>query len=526
MKNACLILLLAFFLIFSTKLFGKNVNIDSVNHYISLQNKYDHQKEQRIDMIKKTIVLCNNDSNKLYSLYSELYEEYRSYIYDSAHVYVKKLIDISNKSGDNEKIISSKIKLGFCYLSSGLFKEAFDILSSLNINSCSRDTKIEYYLCKSRLYYDLADYDNMPELSEQYKIIGNEIIDSALILLPPNTYRYWMTLGLKKMKTNDYEGAIEGFLKMIDCNGYSKHDLAISTSSIAYVLRLQGKNNDAKEYLMKAAIADVESSTKETVALRNLAQLLYEDGDVTTAVNYIRQALNDATFYNARHRQLEIGSILPIIEGERINIIEKQRDRVIMFIIFISVLVILLVVALVIIWKSLKRLDAAKLKIQSTNENLIEANRIKSEYIGYFFNQNAEYIEKFGSFQRWVNKKVITKQYEDLKNFPKQINLEKEREALFERFDKIFLNLFPNFVEEFNKLLKPEEQIHLQKGELLNPEMRIYALIRLGIDDNEKIAHFLDYSVNTIYAYKTKVKNKTLYSSKEFKQKVLEIKSY
>jgi tetratricopeptide (TPR) repeat protein len=110
-------------------------------------------------MIKKTIVLCNNDSNKLYSLYSELYEEYRSYIYDSAHVYVKKLIDISNKSGDNEKIISSKIKLGFCYLSSGLFKEAFDILSSLNINNCSRDTKIEYYLCKSRLYYDLADYD-------------------------------------------------------------------------------------------------------------------------------------------------------------------------------------------------------------------------------------------------------------------------------------------------------------------------------------------------------------------------------
>jgi tetratricopeptide (TPR) repeat protein len=502
------------------------VNIDSVNHYISLQSKYDQQKEKRIEEIKKIIALNTNDSNELYSMYCDLYEEYRSYIYDSAHVYVKKLIDISNESGNSEKIISSKIKLGFCYLSSGLFKEAFDILSSLNIDNCDRDTKIEYYLCKSRLYYDLADYDNMPELSQQYKKIGNCIIDSALQLLPPNTYRYWMTLGLKKMKSDDYEGAIEGFLKMIDCKGYSKHDLAISTSSIAYVLSLQGKKNEAKEYLMRAAIADVESSTKETVALRNLAQLLYEDGDVTTAVNYIRQALNDATFYNARHRQLEIGSILPIIEGERINIIEKQRDRVIMFIIFISVLLILLVVALVIIWKSLKRLDAAKLKIQSANEKLMEANRIKSEYIGYFFNQNAEYIEKLGSFQRWVNKKVITKQYEDLKNFPKQINLEKEREALFERFDKIFLNLFPNFVEEFNKLLKPEEQIHLQKGELLNPEMRIYALIRLGIDDNEKIAHFLDYSVNTIYAYKTKVKNKTLYSSKEFKQKVLEIKSY
>jgi ATP/maltotriose-dependent transcriptional regulator MalT len=277
--------------------------------------------------------------------------------------------------------------------------------------------------------------------------------------------------------------------------------------------------------LIQAAIADIKSSTKETVALRNLAQLFYEKGDISHAAIYIRQALQDASFYNARQRQLEIGAILPIIEGERINMVEKQRDKMTFFFVCISVLVLLLLVALFIIWKSLKRLNLAKQIIQNANGKLTEANKIKDEYIGYFFNQNSEFIDKMKALQRWVNQKVVAKQYDDLKYFPQNLDIRKEREALFERFDQIFLKLFPDFVNEFNKLLKPEEQIHLKKDELLNTDLRIYALIRLGINDNEKIAQFLDYSVNTIYAYKTKIKSKACYSSEEFKHKVLEIRS-
>jgi len=517
-----------FFLIFFSlfECFSQKRELDSLDYYISRQSYYDLQKEERIKEIKKHLTSTVHDPLLLYSLNLDLFNEYRCYIYDSAYVYVKKLIDISNELSDNEKIISSKIKLGFCYLSSGLFKEAFDVFNSINVEQCSNQTKIDYYLNKSRLYYDLADYNNNLEFRHLYIKNGNNLIDSAIVLLPYNSSQYWATLGLKFMKSNKYSDAIIAFKRMIDLKDYSEHDLAIATSSIAYILSLQGNKTAAKDYLIQAAISDIKSSIKETVAIRNLAQILFEEGDIDHAINYIRQALNDALFYNARHRQLEIGNILPIIENEKINIIEEQRNKLTIFLISISVLSLLLLVALFVIWKSFKRLSLAKQIIQETNDKLIEANKIKNEYIGYFFTQNAEYIAKLGSFQRWIINKVNTKQYADIKNFPKQINVEKEREALFERFDKIFLNLFPNFVEEFNKLLKPEEQIHLQKDELLNPEMRIYALIRLGIDDNEKIAHFLDYSINTIYAYKTKVKNKTLYSSKEFKQKILEIKSY
>lgn len=524
MKKLQLIILFAFVLIIPDS-FGIPVSLDSVDYYISRQSYYDNKKEEYIQKIQKEITLNKNDDQQLYALYVMMYDEYRSYIYDSAYVCVEKLIDISSKLKDQNKMISSRVKLGFCYLSSGLFKEAFDILTSLNVEGCDAETKIEYYSCKSRLYYDLGDYNNTNGFKEKYNKVGNQILDSAIVLLPEGSPRYWAAIGLKHMKSDNANGALSAFHKMIDSGNYSEHDFAIATSSIAYVLGLNGKRQEAKEYLMQAAIADIKSSVKETVALRNLAQMLYEERKITTAVNYIHKALADASFYNARYRQLEIGNILPIIEGERINRIENQRNSFIIFSVFISLLVILLLIALFVIRKSFKRLNIARQTIQDANDKLMEANMIKDEYIAYFFNQSSEYIEKIEKQQKWISRKVAAKQYEGLASFPQNMDVHKEREALFKRFDQIFLKLFPDFVTEFNKLLKPEEQILPKDGELLNADLRIYALIRLGINDNEKIAIFLDYSVNTIYAYKTKIKAKAACPTDQFTRKVLEIKS-
>jgi tetratricopeptide (TPR) repeat protein len=519
------IIFIVFFVTFTiTRLVSANVDLDSLNYYLSKQPEFTQLKEERINRIKEEIRI-QNDTTVLYPLYENLYEEYSSYIYDSAYVCVEKLLDISHALKDHEKITSSTVKLGFCYLSSGLFKECFDILSALDVRNCSTETQVDYYISKSRLYYDLADYNNSPEFRHQYHRMGNEIIDSAIELLLVESSRYWLAVGLKRMKSDNNEGALEAYRKMIDSHDYSEHDFAIATSSIAYLLSLQGKKDEAKSYFIEAAIADIKSSTKEAVALRNLAKILYEEGNLTYAAEYIRQALDDAYFYNARHRQLEIGYILPIIEGERMNMIENQRDKISGFLLFISILLVALIVAFFIIWKQLKDLNRAKQLIQKSNENLTEANKIKDEYIGYFFSLHSEFIDKLEAFQKFVKRKVVARQYDDINNIPKDLDAHREREALYSRFDRIFLKLFPNFVEEFNSLLRPEEQIQLKKDELLNTDLRIYALIRLGINDNEKIAQFLDYSVNTIYAYKTKIKNKARASNEEFKQKVMEIKS-
>ncbi|NLI71390.1 MAG: hypothetical protein GX361_01495 [Bacteroidales bacterium] len=500
--------------------------MDSVTFYLQRQFFYDSIKEAKINQLKDSIKLKSGDNIELYNLYSMLYDEYRSYIYDSAYVYVEKLLDVSNMMKDKDKIALSKIRQGFSFLSSGLFCEASDILTGLDLSDCSRETLIEYFLCKSRLYYDMADFNNMVEFRKKYNKIGNSIIDSALQILPINTKKYWLAEGLKEMKSEKYLKAIESFEKVISGGDFSQHDLAIATSSIAYIQGLLGNRVESKKYLIEAVIADVKASTKETVALRNLARILYEERDVTNSVVFIRQALVDAEFYNARHRQLEISNILPIIEGERINMIKKERDRIAFFVIFILILLIILLITLSFIWKSKNKIEIAKREIQSMNDDLLDANRIKNEYIGYFFSQNAEFIEKIGFLQRWVNKQVQIKQYSELKNFPENLDVEKERAALYKRFDQVFLKIFPNFVDEFNKLLKPEKQIQVKKGELLSPELRIYALIRLGINENEKIAHFLNYSVNTIYTYKTKIRGKSNVPSNEFIKKVMEIKSY
>ncbi|MCL1932403.1 MAG: DUF6377 domain-containing protein [Candidatus Azobacteroides sp.] len=526
-----LLLLFSFILPVAGNSPGK-VNLDSLDYYLTRQSSFDQIKEERIGKLKVEIETHPGDLRSLYFLYANLYEEYQSYVYDSAYVCVKKLSDISRLLDDHDKIISSAVKMSFCYLSSGMFKEAFDSMDSISVKGCSDATKIDYYTCSARLYYDLADYNNNPDFRKTYEAAGNRIIDSALILLPIESPRFWASLGLKRMKSNDNRGAFDAFSKMIDMRDYSEHELAIATSSIAYLLNLEGKRKEAKQYLIQAAVSDIKSSTKETVALRNLAQMLYEEGDINRSVIYIRQALADASFYNARHRQLEIGYILPIIEGERINTIEKQKDRIMAFFYCISILVVLLFVALYVIWKSLRRLNQAKQAVQEANDALMavnsrlsEANKIKDEYIGYFFSQNSEFIEKMEMLQKWITRKVIAKQYDDLTNIPPPLNAQKERENLYIHFDRIFLKLFPDFVNKFNELLKPGEQIRLKKDELLSPELRIYALIRLGINDNEKIASFLGYSVNTIYTYKTKIKTKALVSSEELKQKTMEIKS-
>jgi hypothetical protein len=326
------------------------------------------------------------------------------------------------------------------------------------------------------------------------------------------------------MKSDDMQGAIEAYHKVLAAPDRTEHDVAVATSSVAYIYGLQKNREGQKQFLMQAAIADIKSSTKETVALCNLAALLYQDGDITHAAAYIHQALADALLFNTRQRQLEAGVVLPIIESERISMIEKQRNTVIWVSACIALLAVLLVVAVFWLWKIMRHLHLAQKSVQEANERLTEANKIKEEYIGYFFSQNSEFIEKLGEIKKWVSDKATARAYDDLRNFPKNLNIQRERDKMYERFDQIFLKLFPNFVSDFNKLLKPEGKIVLQKGELLNTDLRIYALMRLGIRENEKIAAFLDYSVNTIYTYKSKIKNKSIYPNEELKKRLMEIK--
>ena len=235
---------------------------------------------------------------------------------------------------------------------------------------------------------------------------------------------------------------------------------------------------------------------------------------------------------DARHRKIEIGSILPIIEKERIDAVEHQRNMLIWMVSLVSILLLSLLGTTLIIYKQLNKIKAARLTIEEQNEKLTtinwelkETSNIKDKYIGHFFYINYQYIDKLEHIYRMINRKIATKQADELAKLFKESDLENERTNMYKSFDETFLKLFPEFVTDFKNLFPPEEwhEMNIESGNL-TIEMRIFALIRLGVYESEKIAKFLNYSVHTINTYKTKVKNKSIVPNELFEKKIMEIK--
>jgi tetratricopeptide (TPR) repeat protein len=536
-KICCSSLLFLIFLIVPVCSFSSNETDKLLNELDNqLLKKQDYFNEKNVRIHQLTIDLSQakkmGQTARAYDLSNLLLDEYETFSYDSSFRYVSIVNTLAVKLGNPDKIALSKIKMGFSLLSSGLFKESLDTLKIIKSSELPVNIRKEYYNVIARTYYDLADYDGDEFFARQYRKTGTIYLDSAILLMVPSSSEYWSAMGLRRMKSGDIAGSADAFNFLISKFEISDHTYAIATSSLGYLYSLLDRQNESIDMLIRAAIADIKSSTKETVALRNLAVHLFEKGDINRAYRYIKIALADATEYNARHRKVEVGSVLPIIEGERLSTVERQRKQLLNYSFILSMLSIMVISFFAIIFFQYRKLNKVKQILQETNNNLreinnhlVEANKIKEEYIGYFFNVNSEYIDKIEAFQKTIHRKIISKQYNDLDNIIKNADLKKERENLFINFDKIFLKIFPNFVTDFNKLFKAEDQIIPEKGELLTSDLRIFALIRLGITDNDKIAKFLNYSVNTIYTYKTKIKNRTIVDRDLFEQKIMEIRA-
>lgn len=267
------------------------------------------------------------------------------------------------------------------------------------------------------------------------------------------------------MKERQYDASIHSFMTLLERKDIDPHTEAIISSSLGWMYYELNDKERAMIYLIRAAIGDIRSATKETTALRVLAGLLYERGDINRANNYVRLALEDANFYNARHRKIEVGSILPIIEQDRFDIVKKQRNVLIGFVSLVSLLFILLLTATLIIYKQMKKLRSARhtieernTQLQQTNDLLSEANNIKDEYIGYSFYLNSEYIDKMESLYKMINRKIAARQFEDLRTSFKESDLNKERDNMYASFDETFLKLFPGFITSYNNLFPVEER--------------------------------------------------------------------
>jgi Domain of unknown function (DUF6377) len=571
-----------------------NNSIHDLRKAIEATNWYDIEKNQAIEVLKQTL---NNDSlqdlRAQFKIHEKLFHAYEVFRYDSAFVYALKLQNIANVLEDKDLKASAKINFGYILVSSGMYKEAYDTLNTIQLQGVSKSIRAFYFGLTARYYNDIANYDNHTYYSNNYNNIANQYLDSSLNLSSQGTFFNRFSKAFIQSQKGQWTDAYKDMHLILQEKQLPFHDYAITAFNLANLHEKNGQLDSAIYYYTQSSIADIKSSTKETAAIAKLAGLLYKKGDTKNASLCIKKANDDAIFYGARQRKIQIGSVLPLIEGAVINEIEAQKQNLYQYGIGVTFLLGLVTFLIITVYRQMGKLrternkvaeahryqqeinaqllkanrlkedfnnqltetneqllEANRLKedfnnqLTETNEQLLEANRLKEDsnkqlteaigklveankikeaYIGYYFNIDAEIFTKFEKFKTDIEKKLSEGKLADIRYILKSHNPQKEKEELLKNFDTIFITLFPDFVQDFNTLLRAEAHIKLKANQLLTTELRIFALIRLGITDHEKIAQILGYAVNTIYMYKTKMRNKSWVANEDFDLKWVEI---
>lgn len=530
MRNTFCLLLLSMISAMSLHAVNENDSLLRVlDKVISQRQLYTEKKQATINKLKKKRAE-QNTPEELYRLNAEIIHQYESFICDSAEQYIHKNIELAKRIDNEEHLLESKLQLGFVYSLSGLFVQANDIFKSIDCASLPNYLKAMYCWNCIRYYENLIKYTDDVRFSKEYLVAKEAYRDTVMIVLNEQSDEYIKEKAVKLQDKGHMEEALQILIKIYAKQKPDTHGYAMMAMGLARAYRLVENSELEEKFLILAAMTDTKLAVKENEALLTLAVNLYHKGDIDRAYNYIKVALADAIFYNSRFKNTVIARIHPIIENTYLYRLEKQKQNLRLYLLLISLFVIALAITLYFTYKQAKIVSRAKrhlksmnMELMGLNKNLDEANLIKERYIGYFMNQCAIYINKLDEYRKNVNRKIKTGQIDDLYKSSSR-PFEKELEGLYTNFDKAFLKLYPNFVEEFNFLLKPEERYNLEK-ETLNTELRIFALIRLGITDVGQIAVFLHYSVQTIYNYKSKVKRMSVLDSNIFEEEVKKLGS-
>ena len=494
--------------------------LTSLDEAIRAHEDYVALREARIARLREPVAAASEASRN-----RELYREYKAYNCDSAIHYLRLNLQQAVEEGDRHTVDDTRLELAYLLASAGMYKEAADVLAEVDRSVPDTALLPRYYNTSRHLYAEMSGFTQDAVLRQEYHRQAVCYDDSLMQQLPLGAPLYLERREMREAMAGNVEEALSINDMRLAGLTSGNPEYALVTYHRSQHYRRMGLREEEKRYLALSALTDVRLAITDHASLWNLAQVLYEEGDIERAYLYIRFSWDETGRYNARSRSLQTAGILSLIDLTYQAMSERQNDHLRLYIGLISALSLLLVAAIFFIYRQMKRLSAAHKHLEEANEQLHISNHIKEEYIGRFMNLCSLYINRLDSYRRMVNKKVTAGQTEELLKMVRSRELmDVGLKELYEHFDTAFLHLFPDFIEKFNELLLPEERIVLRKGELLNTELRIFALIRLGIDDSSQIAEFLRYSVNTIYNYRARVKSKARVSRDEFETLLMKIR--
>ena len=514
---------------------------------------YVKVREGRIRDWEQKLKAAKKDSEK-YAACFALFEEYRSYKNDMAVKYNNQCMELAKKMSDKQKEENAKSLLAFQESTTGNYSESYDLLKSINPSNLDAEGKRNYLWACQHLYGEMAYYSNVPSLKKYYTDKRNAYQSAIDCTFSHDDDLYLQMQEVKARDAGNMKEALRLSDKRLAMTKPGTHQYAIVQFYRGLIYNQFGDEENFLRCLLRSTICDVQLAVMDQGSLWELANLLNaKPGEQERSHKYIRFAWQSATVFNTPIRSRQIVPVLTQIEDSYQRELASSNKQLKIMVAWSVLLIIVVVLLLYYVNKQRKRIAVAHHKQKDTNQalqlanknlnsvieqlnlansnlneandrlnemnhSLNESNKMKEVYIGRFLRLCAIYVDKIETMRKRVVKLVKAREFTKL--LEQMQTGEAYMGELYKYFDSTFLNLFPSFVDEFNALLKPEDRIILEDKNSLSTTLRIFALIRLGIEDSSKIAEFLHYSVNTIYNYRAKIKNSAICDREEFEQHV------
>ena len=487
---------------------------------LSHRDSYIAGREQRIESLKNILRKSDFSDAQRYILNQQLIDEYTPYQADSTIDYLYRNIALATRMNDAGHLNESRIQLAYLYSSAGIYLEAANMLKLVDTTALDRRQLVDYYIARHKLNDELQLYSH----------------DSA------QGHESWRLTVIYAQLIVEISERLCSTLQPLS------REYAEASYMRALVADLMDDTPTAQVWFARSAMTDIQLAIRDNAALKSLANTLLDDDNIQRAMRYMRIVMDDARFFNSRLRPWQDALALHVIE-EAYRVRRQRMDAMYnIFVVSIGCFMLLALGGVVFVLRQNRKLNLARLELQQANNRLnisnkdlqhinkrlaglnsqiSEANEVKEEYIGIFLTMCSEYIDKIIDSRRHVRRLLRDGRVDELrKEYSPTDGDSRELEEFYRNFDTTFLQLYPTFIEDFNSLLDKEARIEPKKGELLTTELRIFALIRLGINDSSKIAALLRYSVSTIYNYRSKIKGHTLVSRDDFEERIKTIGAF
>ena len=512
---------------------------DTIDSLIENRKDLFVEKEIRLKVLKDDLQRSTSE-DQLFKINERIYDEYMAYDFDSAYYYINKNVERQRALGDADRFAASAVRMAHILAVSGIFNNARLLLNEVRVQNVSTENKINYYEQQSELNLFRSEMANFTPLFPAYIDSMQHYRQKILEIAPHDSYNYIFNLATYTCEQGEVDEAIKMLEDYLPQLRQGERHYSVITSTLAYFYTHKNQPETREKYLLLSAISDLRGCILENNSLRELSIILLDRQEYKKAYNYIQLASADAKRYGSRLRSLQVARLTPLIteayDAERAH--TQRRTNILLGV--LSVITLLLVAAIIFVLFLIRKRRAVMEKIhamnlelerrnaviEKANNEMKESNRIKDEYIGRFLELSSNYIQRGEERAKLLNRlardKKMAELYAELKS---TASLNESVRLFYQNFDTAFLNIYPNFIKEVNCLMADGNQFEVDEAHKLTTELRILALIRLGINDNQKIADILRSSITTIYTYRSRLKARAR-SKDSFEDEIRIIETY